>query len=97
MNVTLTLSAVEYLKKKRVSEITIDIKDNMCWLGAGIPEVYLGKQLDAGQEVLYNVVDVSGINVYYFNQFDTKNGEIIVQLSKFLFMKSLEVKGVDMY
>lgn len=97
MNVTLTLSAIEYLKKKRVSEITIDIKDNMCWLSAGIPEVYLGKQLDVGQEFLYDVVDVSGINVYYFNQFDTKNGEIIVQLSKFLFMKSLEVKGVDMY
>ncbi len=47
--------------------------------------------------MLYNCAEISGINVYYFNQLDTKNGEIIVQLTKFLFMKSLEVKGVDMY
>ncbi len=97
MQINLTADAIEYLKQKRIDTITIDMKETACWLSAGLPEVYLGKQLDSFNEHLYGYVNVNGIDVYYYNQMDTSNGKITVCLTKFLFFKSLEVKGIELY
>ncbi|MFV0499675.1 MAG: hypothetical protein ACK5NF_06585 [Bacilli bacterium] len=57
----------------------------------------MGKQLDKGNESLYGFVCLSDIDIYYYKHLDTKDGVVTVDLSEFLFFKSLDVKGVNMY
>lgn len=95
IKIILTDDVINYFKKLNVNTITLDMQDRMCWLQTGIPEVYLGKHLDIDKEGLYEVVVISKITVYYYRNLKTVNGEIIVQLSKFLFMKKLEVRGIE--
>lgn len=86
--------ALKYLLQKNKDSILIDMKRGSCWTGGSIPYVAMEKPKNLED---YNSFDVDGIKVYVAKRIKARNNEIRIVLNSLLFIKSLEVMGVEIY
>ena len=91
MDIYISDSAKEYIKKKSDSIQIIPVQVGGGWCARYEPSVKVGKPKN---ESGFHIYDVEGICIYLAKNLIVKNDELKIDLSKVLWIKSLTVDGI---
>ena len=92
MKILIDERAKNFLNKKNINVITIDVKGCSSWSGTVFkPMASLGRPLDVEK---YTLENVDGIDVYIMNGIKAVNDTVTVSTMSFLFMENLVVNGI---
>lgn len=91
VNVIVDKDAVEYIKRKNDSVTISMISIKSGWCSTNQLSVQTGKPKN---DRSFDFYKVDGVNIYLQKGLYIPNGEVKISLSKFLFIKSLQVSGI---
>ena len=93
MNVIVDSGAVEYIKSKGTNNsVTIAMETiKSGWCSTNQLSVQIGRP---NHEKRFDLYEVDGINVYLQKGLYIPDDEVKISLSKFLFIKNLQVSGI---
>lgn len=92
MKITIDRELKEYVKKKKIRYINVElVRTGVCWGAGTLPEVRIGRPEHIDE---FDVHKVEDLFIYVHKGVHSKEGRLHFKYSKFLFFGSIEVFGV---